>query len=648
MMESTPVQSVVRFAAFEVDLRTRELRKRGLRIRLQDQPFRVLELLLKHPGDVVTREELQRQIWPADTFVGFDLGLNTAIKRLRQALGDSAKNPRFVETLPRLGYRFVCGVNGSSQLSPSAAGSKDAAAITPSNSPTSSQAASAEEIASPIPVAHWLRTNARALSILLIALLVAGGFIAARYRTIVPGRDIHSIAVLPLENLSADPEQEYFADGMTDELITNLAKLGAVRVISRSSVMQYKRTRKPVAEIGRELNVDAIVEGTVTRSGDSLRITAQLIRTASDQHLWADEFRGDMRDVLALQNEVARAIAGHVRVKLMHPEMQLSNPPTIKSEAYEYYLKGRYSFSERSSKEGNENAIRYFEMAIKSAPNYASPYAGLAHCYAVGSFRGMELSPREAWSKGAAAAKKALELDDQLAEAHISMANIRFRFDWNWPEAEREFKRGLELSPNDALGHASYSIFLGVMGRFEEAFAEATRARELDPFSPSVNLGMSWIYSWSRRQDEAIAESRRTLQLDPTFSAAHTALAWSYEEKGMYEEAVSEELKVEALTDKSREQIESLRNTFATSGINGFWEKRLDEEKRQLKHPRYFVIARLCVRLGRADEAFDWLEKAYRARYPNLPNIKVAALWLDPVRSDPRYAGLLHRVGLSQ
>jgi Tfp pilus assembly protein PilF len=410
--------------------------------------------------------------------------------------------------------------------------------------------------------------------------------------------------------------------------------------------MQYKRTRKPVGEIGRELNIDAVVEGTVARSGNSVRITAQLIRTASDQHLWADEFQGELRDVLTLQSQVAQAIAAQIRLKLAQ-HMQLANLRTINSEAYEYYLKGRYSLSERSSKEGNDNAIRYFEMAIERDPNYAPPYAGLAHCYAVGSFQGMEMSPREAWSKGAAAAKKALELDDQLAEAHIAMANVRFRFDWNWPEAEREFRRALELSPNDALGHNSYSIFLGIMGRFDEAMAEAIRARALDPLSPSVSMGMSWIYSWSRQQDKAIAELRRTLQLDPNFSAAHGALVWSYEEEGMYAEAVAEELKVEALTGNSPEQIGLLRNAFAASGIGGFWQKRLEWEKRQTNHPRYFVIARLCIRLGRTDEAFDWLEKAYRARYPNMPNMKVAALWLDPVRSDPRYADLVRRVGLT-
>lgn len=638
-----------RFGPFEMDLRAGELRRHGVRIRLQTQPFQILEMLLERPGEVVTREELRQALWPGDTFVDFDHGLNNAINRLRAALGDSAESPRFLETLPRRGYRFIAAVESMPSAAP-----RDSGAHVGNSSTTPPATASDKLAALPVKSSkarlwprRWIAAGvgAAALFVLLVTLNSRG--LGQRFLRPSTARRIESIAVLPLENLSGDPSQEYFADGMTDELITNLAKLGAVRVISRSSVMQYKRTRKPVAQIGRELNVDAIVEGTVTRSGDSLRITAQLIRTASDQHLWADEFRGDLRDVLTLQSEVALAIAAQVRAKLTQQQIQLTNSRTVNSEAYEYYLKGRYSFSERWSKEGDDNAIRYFGMAIEKAPDYAPPYAGLAHVYALGSFEGMELSPREAWSKGAAAAKKALELDDQLAEAHIAMANIRFRFDWNWPEAEREFHRGLELSPNDALGHASYSGFLGVMGRFDEAMAEARRAHELDPLSPSVSMGMSWIYSWSRRQDEAIAELCKVLQLDPNFSAAHSALARSYEEKGMYEEAVSEELKTEALTGGSPEQIESLRNIFAASGVRGFWENRLEWERRQLNHPRYFVIARLCVRLGRTDEAFDWLEKAYRARYPNMPNIKVAALWLDPVRSDPRFTELLRRVNLS-
>ena len=386
------------------------------------------------------------------------------------------------------------------------------------------------------------------------------------------------------------------------------------------------------------------------RSGNRVRITAQLIRAADDQHLWAYQFERDQRDLLSLQADVARAIAAKVQLKLTtQQQVRLSAGRQVNPEAYDYYLKGRYNFSERSGKEAYDNAIRYFEMAIEKDPNYAPPYAGLAHCYSWGRFQGQELAPREAWSKAAAAGKKALELDDQLAEAHIAMAEVRFRFDWDWPGAEREYKRGLELSPNDPVGHEAYSLFLGIMGRLDEALAEATRARELDPLSPQATAFVGYIYFWSRRYDEAIAEFRRALQLDPNFITAQDTLDRNYEEKRMYAESVSESLKWHALRGDSSEEIESLRNAFAASGIRGFWEKSLEWEKRKLKHPRppYSTMAQLCVRLGHRDEAFHWLDKAYEAHDAWMPNMKVAP-WLDPIRSDPRYGDLMRRIGLRQ
>ena len=619
-----------RFAAFELDLRSGELLKEGRRLRLQEQPFQVLRLLIANAGEVVTREELRQQLWPEGAFVDFDHGLNKAVNRLRELLSDSAERPRYIETLPRRGYRFIAPV----ELAEDAhvlSGMPSVATIAP--------AALSKATSKPRKRPLWVAVSCAAV------LVVSGLAWYAHNRSAQP-TPVQSIVVLPLENLSGDASQEYFADGLTEALITDLGKIGELRVISRTSAMHYKGTRRTLPEIARELNVDAVIEGAVLRSGDRVRITAQLVRAASDQHLWAEEFQGEVRDVLALQSQVARAIAAQIRVTLMQQQTPLASARTINPEAYEYYLKGRYNFSERWSKEGYDNAIRYFEMAIQKDPNYAPAYAGLAHGYALGVFQGQELPSRDAWSKAAAAAKKALELDDQLAEAHIAMAQVHFRFDWNWPEAEREFKRGLELGPNDAASHGSYSTFLGVMGRLDEAMAEATQARELDPLSPHISNVVEWVYTWSRRWDEAIAESRRTLQLDPNFILAHKALAWNYEEKGMYTQAVSEELKVHALQGDSSEHIETLRNAFAASGIRGFWEKSLEWEKRQLNQPRYFVIARLCVRLGQRDEAFYWLEKAYEARYPNMPNIKIAAVWLDPVRSDPRYTDLMSRVGL--
>lgn len=651
---------------FEADLRSGELRKQGIKIKLHHQPFQVLAMLLEHPGEVVTREELKNKLWPLDTFVDFDVGLNSAVKKLRDALGDSTEVPRYVETLPRRGYRFIApveevpaGVGGREALP-----SPEPGSVTPGGTSVSTE----PRAAAPSPRQPQLENNQTKTTRVRYTLLLGGaaaaiallfGLNVGELRERLLGRAsaegaaagrIRSLAVLPLENLSTDPEQEYFADGMTDEIITNLAQIDTLRVISRTSVMRYKGTRKPLPEIAKELNVDAVVEGTVMRSGNRVRITAQLIHAANEQHLWADQFERELRDVLSLQADVARAIATKIQLKLTpQQQVRLSAGRQVNPEVYDYYLKGRYNFSERSGKEAFDKAIRYFEMAIEKDPSYAPAYAGLVHCYSWGIFEGQELAPREAWSKATAAGKKALELDDQLGEAHIAMAEVRFRFDWDWPEAEREYKRGLELSPNDVVGHDSYSAFLGIMGRLDEALAEATRARELDPLSAQATASVGYVYAWSRRYDEAIAEFRRALQLDPNFIAAHDNLAQNYEEKEMYAEAVSEWVKARALKGDTSEEIESLRNAFAASGIRGYWEKELELDKRQLKHPRprYTTMARLCVRLGRTDEAFRWLHKAYEAHSGGMPNVKVGP-WLDPIRSDPRYAELIRRIGLPQ
>ena len=629
----------VRFGSFAIDLRTEELHKHGKKLRLPRQSYQVLVLLLRRPGELVSREELSERLWPGNTFVDFDHGLNAAVNRLREVLGDSADEPRFIETLPRRGYRFIASVEDVSPV-----------AVSGRSQNTPAAQASTVPIDKPAEAAPRMRNagfgsrRARIIAVAVaggLALLPVAWYLAAQgqrtaARTI--SSKIKSLAVLPLENLSGDPAQEYFADGMTDALITNLAKIGDLRVISRTSAMHYRGTRTRVPEIGRELNVDTVIEGTVLRSGDHVRITAQLIRTASDEHLWAEAFEGQVRDVITLQNQVARAIAAQVRPKFVKPQ----NPRAVNSEAYDYYLKGRDNFWERS-----REAMRYFEMAIEKDGQFAAPYAGLAQGYSVDYFLGKKLSPRDGWSKAAVAATKALELDDQLAEAHLAMANVRFRFDWNWPEAEGEFRRGLELSPNDAFGHTEYGIFLGVMGRFDEALREATEAVKLDPISPRTHTTMSWIYSWSRREDEAIAELRKTLELYPDFVPAYAELATNYEDKGLHAQAVTETLKSLALRGDPPEQVELLRKAFAAFGAKGFWEKRLELEKQRPTHNNYFILARLCLNLGRTDEAFDWLEKAYAARYPNMPNIKTAAVWLDPVRSDPRYTDLLRRVGLS-
>ena len=419
---------VLRFGTYEVDPDSGELRKAGIRIKVQQQPLKLLEILLKHPGEVVTREELRAHIWPHESYGDFDQAVTIAVAKLRGALGDSADNPRFIETIPRRCYRFIAevavlqrdsGEPESAQETPATASSRDSATGV-------AEQAMFRRLPGPL---SWkiIGFSAVVLAIFVVAII--------RWRSHSPANasptsPIRSLAVLPLENLSGDA-QDYFADGMTDELITDLAQIGALRVISRTSVMPYKGARRPLPLVARELNVDAIVEGTVLRSGNQVRITAQLIQASADKHLWAQSYQGDLRNTLSLQKQVASAIADQIRIELTpHEQAVLKNAKTVDPEAYEDYLRGRFFFNKRNS---SERAQRYFQQAIEKDPNYAPPYTGLADIYQLSD------NPRLARQS----VQKALDLDNNLAEAHNSLAELLYRFDRNWAGAEREFKRAL-------------------------------------------------------------------------------------------------------------------------------------------------------------------------------------------------------------
>src|ERR1700739_728779 len=418
MQEHHQAREWLRFGVFELDLRAGELRKHGLRVRLQEQPFQVLATLLEHPGEVVTREELQKKLWPADTFVDFDHGLNKTINKIREALNDSAESPRFVETVARRGYRFLAEVR---VLTVDPASGPQVA--TQPHPMTESQ--DLPDLAPSHVTGNHHRPSraskmwAFALTLLLIAFV--GIWKARSWNR--PSAVIRSRAVLPLESLSGDASQDYFADGMTDELITDLGQISALRLVSRTSVMSYKRTRKPLPQIARELNVDAVVEGTVLRSGEQVRITAQLIKASADKPLWADSYEGDVRDTLALQKKVARDIAEQIRINLTSQEQAaLTSVKVVNPEAYEDYLKGRYFWNKRTA-DGLKKAIDYFDQAIEKDPNYAQAYAGLTDSYALaGDWKYGVLAPKEAFPKAKAAAIKAIALDSTLGEAHISLA----------------------------------------------------------------------------------------------------------------------------------------------------------------------------------------------------------------------------------
>ncbi|MGA7632928.1 MAG: winged helix-turn-helix domain-containing protein [Terriglobales bacterium] len=474
-MEPLRPTSVLRFGTYEVSLQSGEVRKAGLRIRVQQQPMKLLEILLERPGEVVTREELCSRVWPNENFGDFDLALNIAIGKLRNALGDSAENPRFIETLPKRGYRFIADVSiVDGELRPKRPGSA-------SGDLTEAEPADTTLVVAPTrqlwPGLRIIVAVALALSLPILA------FWLFHSREPTP-TGIQSLAVLPLENLSGDAAQDYFADGMTDELITDLAQISALRVISRTSVMVYKGARKPLPQIAHELNVDAVVEGTVLRSGDQVRITAQLIDASTDKHLWSQSYEGELRDTLALQKRVAGAIADQIRINLTPQEQAaLKSLKVVNPEAYESYLKGRYFWNKRTS-DGLKVALAYFKQAVEEDPKYTQAYSGLADTYALlGDWQYAVMTPKEAFPQAKAAAIKALELDNTLGEAHNSLAFVLDGFDWDLDAGGIEFRRAIELNPGYATAHHWYAWHLSLLGRYDEAIAEMRKAENLDPLS---------------------------------------------------------------------------------------------------------------------------------------------------------------------
>ena len=649
-----------RFGVYEVDLRAGELRKHGLRIKLQEQPCQILSILLEQPGQVVTREELRQKLWPGDTFVDFDHSLNTAIMRLREALGDSSDNPRFVETLPRRGYRFIAPVEGFATP-----GADKQVQESPAPAPLIQEKSSGIALAPPpaqpaqvVPKPERRSSNPRRILIVaglsvagLIVLLVLTWPYTERFFTARAGSaKIQALVVLPMENLSGDKEQEYFADGMTDELIASLAKIRALRVISRTSAMEYKGTHKPLAQIARELNVGAVVEGTVLRSGNRVRITAELVQASTDQHLWAETYESDLGDILTLQGQVARAIANQIRITLTPEEqVRLASVRPVDTEAFEAYLKGRYYWNKRS-REGLDKAIGYFQQAIEKDPKYALAHAGLADCYGlIATTIVGAMSSGEAAPKTKAAALKALEIDDTLAEAHTSLASMQFNYDWDWPAAERGFKRALELDPGYATAHQRYSLYLIAMGRTQESVAEINRARELDPLSISINFSLGWRLYMARQFDPAIEQLRNTIEMDPEFLLTHLVLGQAYGQKGAHAQAIAELQRASTLSRGSPMVEAALGHAYGVAGKRKEAQAVLDElgkfSKKTYVSP--FYVAIVYAGLGKKEEAIDWLEKAYQDRSNGLVFIKVDPE-LDSLRSHPRFQDLLRRMGVPQ
>jgi TolB-like protein/DNA-binding winged helix-turn-helix (wHTH) protein/Tfp pilus assembly protein PilF len=654
---SRPLAAMIYFGGFELDPRTGELNKNGLRIRLPEQSLQVLALLLNNPGEMVTREELCRELWPNGTFVDFDHGLNAAVNRLRVALHDSAEEPRFIETVARRGYRFIAPVQtgaADSSLQAAAPTSSSTTRATVETPPLQMGDTGARQGAAAL-TRRRIALTAGALVALLVALLglsVAGLRERAMKAIGVlrePPLRIQSIAVLPLENLSHDPEQEYFADGMTEALITDLGKISALRVISRTSVMHYKRTVKTLPEIARELNVDALVEGAVMRSGNRVRITAQLIQAATDKHLWAESYERDARDVLALQDEVARNITAEIQIKLT-PQQQarLASAGPVNPEAHELYLKGRYEWNKRTE-EGLKKGIQYFEKAIAKDPNYAVSYAGLADSYGILADNGF-CPPEECYPKATAAAQKALGMDDSLAEAHSSLAQILQSYDWDWSGAEKEIQRAIELNPGYATAHHYYALFLSNMGRPAGAIVEIRKARELDPLSIRINANVGLVLYFAREYEQAVEELRKAIELDPNDVSSHYYLGAVYSHKGMHEEAIAEaQMAQELSAGKDRTSELVLAYAYAAGGRKSEGLKILADLKNPARRS-YLppeMVAEVYAGLGDRQEALNWLEKAYAEHAANLDLLKVNPAF-DPLRADPRFQQLLRRMNFPQ
>lgn len=633
-MEPSRQTPVVRFGTYELGLRSGELRKAGVRIRVQQQPLKLLEILLERPGEVVSRDELRNRIWPDESYGDFDQAVNVAIAKLRAALGDSADNPRYVETLPKRGYRFIADVAVTGPRPEQ----------TEVSAPDDEQPPAALDVTKTVaPSKNMLQRHMWSFLGAAVALLIFafGVWTFLRNGKVVEAPSsipIHSLAVLPLENLSSD-SQDYFADGMTDELITDLAQLSALRVISRTSVMPYKGVRKPLSQIARELNVNAIVEGTVLRSGQQVRITAQLIRAADDNHIWAHSYEGDVRDTLALQKRVARNIAEQIRIKITPREAAaLEYNPDVDPEAYDNYIKGRYFWNKRTASDAKK-AISYFNQSIAIDPNYSLPHSGLAEIY--------QISDHPALARQEV--QKALKLNDQSAEAHNSLANMLYLFDRDWDGAGREFKRALELDQNYAPAHHWYSMFLAVEGRKTEALAEAETAYELDPLSPVVGANLAKILEESGQNDKAIDQAKKTLDIEPDSAMTHAVLGLAYENKRMYGQAISEYKTAVQLGDLPSETRGLLGYAYAVSGNRADAEKIIAELKTLLpSNPRATLdIAVIYSGLEDKESALMWLRKAREQNVRDLAGIGTDSHF-SALHADRRFQELVHEVGAPQ
>lgn len=581
---TTPALRTYRFGLFELDLRSGELRKQGRKIRLEGQPVQILMKLLERPGELITREELRRELWPGDTFVNFEQSLNAAIKRLRHALADSAANPRFVETLARRGYRFIAPV------------------------------AKHPAVAAHVPA---------------------------------PARPIDSLAVLPFENTNQDPETEYLTDGITESIIHSLSQLAPVRVMARSTVFRYKAKAVDPRTIGRKLNVEAVLTGRVVQRGEALFIRTELVEVENGWRLWGAQYNRELSDIFAVEEEISQEISEKLRLRLSGEDRsRLVKRFTSSTEAYQDYLRGRYHWN-RMTEEGLTRGIECFQEAIRKDPNYALAYAGLADCYGHMGFLGI-FPPKDVIPKAKEAAAKAIEMDSQLAEAHTSLAFILKVYDWDWEASGREYRRALELNPHYTQAHRSYAAYLSALGNAAEAMHEIQLAQDLDPLSLTLSMEISWHLYMARDYDRAIAQALRTLDLEPRNSTAQGILGSSYEQQGNYEAACSVLEQAVAASQNHTYPLAQWGHSLARAGRMDESAKILDRltQLREECYVPPCWTAMVCAGLGETRAALDWLEQAYEQHDVWLVWIKADPRF-DSLREEPQFQDLLRRVGLA-
>jgi TolB-like protein/DNA-binding winged helix-turn-helix (wHTH) protein len=620
------------FGPFHLDPAERRLSRDDRDLRLPPKVFETLVLLVERHGLLVSKNDLMTKLWP-DTFVE-EVTLAGNISSLRKTLGDESGQDqgRYIETVSKRGYRFIAQVTE----------------IEPPTAQTRNAPETKAEITAPRVPGRWWQNRRAWIALSGLTLLLAGAAVFWSFKIFrSPANQIHSLAVLPLENLSGNPDQEYFADGMTDDLITNLAQIHSLRVISRTSVMQFKHTKKTLPEIAAALNVDAIVEGSVSRSGNNVHVTAQLLNARQDRHLWAATYERQMAEIFGLQTEIARTIADRVQANLTHEEnARLTRQPSRDPRAYDAYLKGRYVENRKhAAPEGK--AVGYFQQAVTIDPNYAEAWAELGNSYVF--YSGVLGAEDRAATiqKARAAIAKALQLDPNLAAAYNASGWVKMAYDWDWPGAERDLKRAIELDPNYSVAHRNYSHYLLLHRRFDEALQENRLAIDLDPLDILGTAHMTQIYLATHQPDKVIAQCKQVLEMDPAHVGVYAPLAGAYAAKGQWSEAFAawDHLKeLHLLSDKG--YLANVAPLWTASGDKRRGDAAIADLKEWAKdHPvPPLFIATYEARFGDEDQAFKWLEKAYQIRDPGLTGLEIDASF-DNLRSDPRFLDLERRVG---